>query len=209
MRLEYNSPTVLTFTIISTILLVIQSFSPIEVMEYFTIYSHWEFSNPLWYFRLFSHVLGHADWNHLLGNFTFILLIGPILEEKYGSKDVLFMIIVTAFVTGILHIIIGSLFGEPNTLQGLTGASGIVFMMILLSSIVNSKSGGIPMTFILVVALFLGKEVITSVTTEDNISQLAHIVGGIMGGMFGFYLRKARTKEVQSVMDKANKKTSV
>lgn len=205
MRIEYNSPTVLTYTVISTILLVIQSFSPIDVMEYFTIYSNWDFANPLWYFRLFSHVLGHADWNHLMGNFTFILLLGPILEEKYGSKDILFMIIVTAFVTGILHIIIASIFGDPNTLEGLTGASGIVFMMILLSSIVNSKSGGIPITFVLVVALFLGKEVFNSVTSEDNISQLAHIIGGIMGGMFGFYLRKARANEVKSVIDKAKK----
>ncbi|MFK7922772.1 MAG: rhomboid family intramembrane serine protease [Bacteroidia bacterium] len=208
MRIEYNSPTVLTFTVISTILLVIQSFSPINVMEYFTVISVWDFADPLWYFRLFSHVLGHADWNHLMGNFTFILLLGPILEEKYGSKDILFMIIVTAFVTGILHIIMASIFGDPNTLEGLTGASGIVFMMILLSSIVNSKSGGIPITFVLVVALFLGKEVFNSVTAEDNISQLAHIIGGIMGGMFGFYLRKARANEVKSAIDKAAKKSS-
>lgn len=203
MKIEYNAPTVLTFTIISTIILVLGSFVP-GLMEFFTIYSHWDFSSPIWYLQLFTHVLGHANWEHLLGNFTFILLIGPILEEKYGSKDVLFMILVTAFVTGILHIILGSIFGAPNTLEGLQGASGIVFMMILLSSIVNSK-GGIPMTFVLVVALFLGKEVITSVTVEDNISQLAHIVGGIMGGLFGFYLRKARQNEVQAVMNQSKK----
>jgi membrane associated rhomboid family serine protease len=197
MRLEYNSPVVLTFALISTIVLVIQSFTPIGVMEYFTVYAHWQLTDPLWYWRLFSHVIGHGNWGHLLGNFTFILLLGPILEEKYGSKDLLFMMIVTAFVTGILHIVIGSVTGEAGTIEGLLGASGIVFMMILLSSITNSRNGGIPLTFILVVILFLGKEVWESFG-NDQISQLAHIAGGIMGGLFGFYVRKGRDGQAKA-----------
>ena len=31
--------------------------------------------------RLFSYVLGHKNWQHLISNFAFVLLIGPVLEE--------------------------------------------------------------------------------------------------------------------------------
>ncbi|MEO0473153.1 MAG: rhomboid family intramembrane serine protease [Bacteroidota bacterium] len=185
MRLEYNAPVILTFTLISTAVLIISQFA-VDIMPFFTIYPVVEPTNPIWYLRLFSHVIGHGGWPHLVGNFTFILLIGPILEEKYGSRDLLFMMAVTALVTGVLHLIISGfgLTGEPT---GLLGASGIVFMLILLSSVTNSK-GGIPLTFVLIVILFLGTEVIGSFA-DDNISQLAHIIGGILGGIFGFFLK--------------------
>jgi membrane associated rhomboid family serine protease len=102
------------------------------------------------------------------------------VEEKYGSKRLLIMILLTALVTGILNILFF------NT--GLLGASGIVFMLILLSSFTNVRNGEIPITFILVAFLFLGKEVLESIQ-NDNISQFAHIIGGICGSIFGFRSR--------------------
>lgn len=188
MRLKYNAPVILTYTLICTLVLILQSFTGLDIMTYFTIYPVVDFGNPVWYFRLFSHVIGHGDWAHLAGNFSFILLLGPILEEKYGSRDTLLMVMVTALVTGILQV---AFFDNP-----LLGASGIVFMLILLSSFTNSK-GGIPLTFILVVILFLGKEV-QDAFAADNISQFTHIIGGILGGLFGFFLeggqKRAREK---------------
>jgi len=112
-----------------------------------------------------------------MGNFAFVLLLGPILEEKYGSGSLLFMMLITAFVTGLLNVLV------MNT--GLLGASGIVFMMILLVSFTNIRSGEIPLTFILIVALYLTREIVNAVR-QDTISQFAHIVGGICGSLFGF-----------------------
>jgi len=129
------------------------------------------------YIRLFTHIAGHANWLHLFGNFTLILLIGPMLEEKYGSRLMLIMILTTALVTGLLNM---ALFDT-----GLMGASGVAFMLIILSSITRIKSGFIPLTFILIVALFLGKEVFDAFE-QDSISQFAHIMGGICGSVFGF-----------------------
>ncbi|MEM6805179.1 MAG: rhomboid family intramembrane serine protease, partial [Bacteroidota bacterium] len=131
MKLEYNSPVILTYALICTAILGIESYTPVDIMSYFTIYPVFDLGDPFWYLRLFSHVIGHGDWGHLVGNFTLILLIGPILEEKYGSYDLLFMILVTAFVTGLLQIA----FFE----QALLGASGVAFMLILLSSYTNSR----------------------------------------------------------------------
>ncbi|MEZ4849907.1 MAG: rhomboid family intramembrane serine protease [Bacteroidia bacterium] len=189
MKLKYNSPVVLTYTLICTAVLFVSTFFGIELRPLFTIMSNPDFSDPVTYFRFFSHIIGHGDWAHLVGNFTFILLLGPILEEKYGSRDLLIMILVTALITGILHIIFFS--------EGLLGASGVVFMMILLSSVTNSK-GGIPMTFILVVILFLGKEVIEALG-DDNISQFAHIIGGILGGVLCFFLENGGKQKTTGV----------
>jgi rhomboid protease GluP len=64
-------------------------------------------------------------------------------------------------------------------------------MLILLSSFTNIRAGEIPLTFILIVVLFLTKEV-TTAFAQDNISQFAHIIGGICGSFFGFLLTRSR-----------------
>lgn len=112
-----------------------------------------------------------------MGNFAFILLLGPILEEKYGSSGLFMMMAITAFVTGLINVLF-----LPT---GLLGASGIVFMMILLVSFTNIRQGEIPLTFILIVVLFLVQEVVASFRS-DSIAQFAHIAGGVIGSMFGF-----------------------
>jgi len=57
--------------------------------------------------------------------------------------------------------------------------------MILLVSFTNIRNGEIPLTFILILILYLAKELISSVQA-NQISEFAHIAGGICGSMFGF-----------------------
>ena len=78
----------------------------------------------------------------------------------------------------------------------LLGASGIVFMLILLSSFTNIRQGEIPITFILIVALYVVREFVNALT-PDTVSQLAHIAGGLIGGAFGFLFSKARRRRRQ------------
>ncbi|MCK5846470.1 MAG: rhomboid family intramembrane serine protease, partial [Bacteroidales bacterium] len=143
----------------------------------FTLSPYFNFSSLAWYFSLFSYTLGHVSFAHLFGNLSIMLLIGPILEEKYGSKTLLLMMAATALFTALLNNLFFS--------TGLIGASGIVFMMIILVSFANSKGNEIPLTFILVLLLYLGKEVFMAFES-DSISQFAHIIGGLAGAIFGF-----------------------
>lgn len=147
--------------------------------ESFVLLPNWDVSSATWYFRLFSHTIGHASTEHLMGNLAFILLIGPIVEEKYGSRKLLVMIVSTALVTALLHLMFFD--------YGLLGASGIVFMLILIVSLVNFRNREIPLTFILVVIIFIGKEVLNSFE-NDGVSHFSHIIGGIVGAVFGFVL---------------------
>lgn len=176
MRIRFNSPVILWFTILSLIILMLDTYiSPIN--NYLAITSYFDY-NVLSYF---THVLCHSGYDHFIGNVTFILLIGPTVENAYGSKRLLIMIIATAFVTSILNKVFLD--------TGLLGASGIVYMLIILSSFSGSKKGEIPVTFILVFVLFIGKEFMNSFE-NDQISQFGHIIGGIFGGLFGFLFQR-------------------
>ncbi len=89
----------------------------------------------------------------------------------------------TALVSGILQCVL-----FPTS--ALLGASGIVFMLIMLSSLAGSKNGGIPITFILVGVLYLSQQVYSILFIQDNVANFMHIVGGICGTAFGFAVRK-------------------
>jgi membrane associated rhomboid family serine protease len=185
MRIKYNAPTVLTFAFISAAALMLDFvFFRGLIQTWFMVPGRGGFvpSSARTWITLFTHVAGHADLGHLLSNFSFILLLGPILEENYGSLALLLMISITALTTGLLNI-----FFFPSALLG---ASGVVFMMILLASFTNFNKGEIPLTFILVLILYLGREFFNSFKS-DNISEFAHIVGGFCGSLFGFF-RPAR-----------------
>lgn len=150
--------------------------------KFFSVYRTSAF-DPMQYVRLFSFIFGHAGLGHYLGNFLFILILGPLVEEKFGSGNFLLMILITALVTGLLSVIF---FPDVQLL----GASGIVFMLILLSAFTFAGGEGVPLTFILVVLLYLGREVYNAVFVQDQVSQFAHIVGGLCGGMFGYITKR-------------------
>lgn len=191
MKIRYNAPAVLSFAFISAgILILSQTILPSLTAQWFVVPGRANFS--IGSFRnwvcLFTHVLGHKNWTHLISNFTIILLIGPILEEVYGSFSLVIMMVITAFVTGALNVLFFT--------SSLLGASGVVFMMILLASFTNFNKGEIPLTFILVLVLYLGSELFAAFASvgdlENNISHFAHIVGGFIGSLFGFLRAKSR-----------------
>jgi membrane associated rhomboid family serine protease len=183
---HYNSPVILTYSFISFFVFLLGESTNHATTEVFFSAYFTSFSDPLLYLRLFTHIFGHISWDHFFNNFLLILLIGPMLEEKYGSVALLKMMLITAFITGLLNV---ALFDTA-----LLGASGVVFMLVLLGSFANMRSGRIPLTLILVVGFFIGREIVAAVIDpQDNISQLTHIVGGICGGMFGFWIGEKKS----------------
>ena len=177
---QYNAPVVLTFTLISLIALLLGNATDnATTFAIFAVYRS-SFADPLFYLRLFGHVFGHINFGHFFNNFLILLLVGPILEEKYGSKHMVIMIAITAFVTGVVQLMFF------NT--ALLGASGIVFMFMILASFVNMRRGRIPLTLILVVFIYLGREIHGEIFLDDNISRVTHIVGGVCGAIYGFVM---------------------
>ena len=178
--IRFNAPATLTFALLALgALLLGQTLGSGVTMKYFCVYRS-SLADPLTYLRFFTHVLGHADYSHYMGNMLLLLLVGPPLEEKYGWKKMAWFM-----VTGLVQFIF-----FPHT--ALLGASGIVFMMIVLSSFTESRGGGIPVTLILVVIFYLGGEIVDGLKGADSVSQLTHVVGGVLGMIFGFLYRGKR-----------------
>ena len=171
LRVTYNAPVVLTFALAAAVVQLL----PESAKQYFAAWP--EFHDWRSYLGLITHILGHAGWDHLLANFSIILILGPILEERHGSLTLLGMILITALVTGLINV--------AFTNQYLVGASGIAFMMVILASVANIRAGEIPLTFIAVAVLFMGREVVAAFK-DDQVSQAAHLIGGTVGGAFGF-----------------------
>lgn len=186
-RIVYNSPVVLTFAIISLAVLFLNKITgDVIIPAFFTLFLS-EASDPLQYLRLFTHVIGHADWEHYAGNMTLLLLTGPMLEEKYGSRRLLTVMVFTSLVTALIHIM---LFPDVAVL----GASGIVFAFILLTSITGSREGEIPLTLIIVAIVYLGGEILAGIFETDSVSQLSHVIGGVIGCLFGYIFIKRERK---------------
>ncbi|MBQ2062471.1 MAG: rhomboid family intramembrane serine protease [Oscillospiraceae bacterium] len=181
--IRFNAPVVLGFALLSLAVLLLDSVIGGDFTQRFFCVYRSSLSDPLTYVRLFGHVLGHTGYTHYMGNMLLFLLVGPAVESRYGSRATLLFILITAVVTGVVQFVF-----FPDS--ALLGASGIVFMMIVLSSFTDMKKDGIPITMILVVVLYLGREIIDGLFVKDSVSQIAHIVGGVCGLVFGFAGRK-------------------
>ena len=186
LQLQYNSPVILTFFLLSLgVLFLGQWTGGWTTTHLFCVYRS-SLKDPLFYVRLFGHVLGHGSWDHFLNNMLLLLVVGPPMEEKYGSLPLLKGILLTALISGILQC---ALF--PRT--ALLGASGIVFMLIMLASL-SGFSGGIPVTMLLVAALYLGQQIYDIIFVRDNVANFMHIVGGVCGTVFGYVNAGPRRK---------------
>lgn len=179
LKIVVNAPVVIGFVVLMFAATLAGILSAGSLRSLFFQTWHSSLLSPLTYLRFFTHVLGHLGWSHFMGNATYILLLGPMLEEKYGSQAMIKVIVITAAVTGIVNYIF-----FPGV--ALCGASGVVFAFIILTSFTGFGSGEIPLSFILIAIIFIGQQIYDGIFIRDNVSQLSHIVGGVVGAFIGY-----------------------
>lgn len=185
LKFTFNSPVILTFVIACFLAMVLDVLTGgASTYKFFSVYRS-SLLDPFTYFRFFGHSLGHMDWSHLFGNMMFILILGPLLEEKYGSKNLLIVMLTTSFVIGIINFIF-----QPHI--RLLGASGVVFAFIMLSSITSMRDGEIPITFVLVAVFYIAEQIYEGVVSQRNASYLAHFLGGLVGSVLGYMMNKKK-----------------
>lgn len=187
LRISFNSPVILSFSILCLTALLLGAITGGKSTALmFSVYSS-SLLSPFTYIRFLGHVFGHAGWEHFIGNIMLILVVGPMMEEKYGSSNILFLILVTALVTGIVHFIF-----FPGVY--LLGASGVVFALILLSSFTSVKEGTIPLTFILVAVIYIGEQIYQGIFVRSDVSNLTHILGGFTGAVLGYVMNRSGSR---------------
>ena len=173
---QYNAYVTLTMFFLSLLVFIVDQLCDKKATRYIFSSEKASLKNPLTYIRFFTHILGHSNWQHLSNNYL-KLLLGPLIEEKYGSINLLIMILITAFIIGVVNFIKGK--------NRIYGASGIAFMLIVLSAFVNVVEKKIPITLILIILFYIIDE-IKNLRKKDNIGHDTHLIGGVCGAVFGF-----------------------
>lgn len=183
---DYNSPVIISYLIISIIAWILNCITGGKSNKLlFTSYRSSPF-NPLTYIRLFTHSIGHVDLSHLIHNFLFILLIGPMIEEKYGSINLLVMLLLTSLVIGLFNTIFSN--------YSITGASGNVYMLIVLSSFSNISEGKVPITLVLILIFYVISEFKDRLIEGNKKTyHTGHLLGALCGIGFGFYFLYFKT----------------
>lgn len=185
LKIKFNAPVTLGLVIVCFLATFLGIMSNGEITRNIFMTYHSSLKNPMTYIRFITHIFGHSGWSHFIGNASYLLLLGPMLEEKYGSKELVEVIGITAIVTGVINYIF---FWNV----ALCGASGVVFAFIMLASFTGFRNGEIPLTFILVAVIFIGQQIYEGITVNDNISNMAHIVGGVVGAITGYGLNRKK-----------------
>ena len=180
-RITFNAPVVLCLVAISFFATLCNYITAGTSNKLLFMTYHSSALSPMTWVRAFTHIFGHADWEHLISNMSYLLLLGPMLEEKYTSKTLAGIVVITAFATSLVNYVF-----FPSA--ALCGASGVVFTFILLSSFTGFKEGEIPLTFILVAIIYIGQQIYQGVTLDNNVSYVTHIVGGFVGALVGYIL---------------------
>lgn len=182
-KFEYNSPVILTYALICVVFFILNAVTVGWMNKnLLTTQPHMGFSFKA-ILRSVLYIFGHSSMSHLTGNMMLFLLVGPVVEERYGSSNLILMIFSTALITSLVNGII------PGG-AGIIGASGIVFMLIILSAFTSSSGDKIPLSLVLVFLIYIGNEVVTGIVDSgDNISQFGHIAGGICGLIWGFIMK--------------------
>jgi len=208
-RLTIGSPVILAFVFACTILHFLTGWSK-DLGRMLAVHGVWNGSRLLQYTSLVTHIFAHSSFGHLKGNMTHLLLVGPSVEHAFGSKNLMIIMGIVAVVSAFAHILLGS--NHSHQL----GASGVVFACILLSSLVGASYGRIPLSFVIVSALYLGEELALffNFWNPDGVSHHAHLTGGLVGAAAGFYIHEQRRrvttkKVVQQWLAGRGKKTVV
>ena len=170
-QFDYNSKIIISYLLLSLIAWFLNTISHGKTNK--LLFSSYRSSplNPLSYVRLFTHSIGHENCDHFVGNFLYILLVGPMIEEKYGSVNLLIMLLITSLVIAIFNLLF--------TKYMILGASGNVYMLIVLSSFSNITDGKIPLTVLLILIFYVISEVKKKLITnkKDKSYHDGHLLG--------------------------------
>ncbi len=178
-KFDYNSIVIITYFLVSLAAWLFNVLSHGKTNK--LLFSSYRSSllNPLTYIRLFTHAIGHKDIDHLISNFLYILLIGPMIEEKYGSMNLLIMLLITSLIISLFNMIFHN--------YQILGASGNVYMLIVLSSFSNIQEGKIPLTLVLIFIFYIVSEIRKSrLEKNSKIYHDGHLIGALCGLAFGF-----------------------
>jgi membrane associated rhomboid family serine protease len=203
-RLTVETPVVILFCLLCVMVHILQATVWSGLNTFLAVRDTFDITSPMQLPRLFTHVIAHdGTLQHIRGNLTHILLVGPSAEHVYGSRCILLVIVLVALFSSLVHIVVGS----SHTHQ--LGASGVVFSVILLNSLVAAASGTIPISFVLTAGLWCFDELYKFLFGHDGISHHAHLTGAVVGTVVAYYSVGAKQNLHANVIEPTSQNRSM
>lgn len=200
-KFSYDSPVSLSFAIITVLIFVLNSFVlKGKLTPFFTAPTAaggafpFKFNEIASYLRLVFFQFGYNDLSLLFADLIIILLLGQILEERYGSLIVGLMMFFSSLFSGVLNACFYN--------NSLFGAGSIVMMMIFLNALTSISKKKVSILSLVTIALLICREVFSK--SNGLIGFLIVLAGGVCGSMFAFLASpKARAANKKSKGEKS------
>ena len=185
LKISINSPVILGYVFICAAALLLSRLTHGFTNDLLFCTYRSQLTDPLTYVRAVGYIFGHVSWQHFMNNMALLLVTGPMLEEKYGSQNLIVVILITALTASLVNAVF-----FPGT--AIIGASGVVYCFILLSSFGSAKEGTLPLTFILAALIYIGGQIIDSFLIGGDISYMGHIAGAVVGSFLGYVMAQGK-----------------
>ncbi len=181
LKVSYDAPVTLTFVIISAVFFLLNTFllkngglakllaSPTSVSGTLPFIV----SQPLSYLRLLFYIFGSNEGSILFTNLILIMLLGPAMEERYGSAIIGIMIFVSALFSGVLNACFCP--------ESLVGPLPLVSMMIFLNAFMSFSKKKFPLSFVAVIVFFVVLQILEGL---GILKIIICIAGGLCGSLF-------------------------
>lgn len=190
-QIDIDAPLTISFCCLCIVIQLFHGLLGESFIFYFTVpsYSHFSVYSVVSYIRMLTHVAGHSSWDHLFHNLVNILLVGPSCEHHFGGLVMIKIVVLSALASSVAFV----MYGPRNSYQ--LGASGVVFTLILLSSLARVRRGYVPLTFVCQAVIWCTKELVGVFFYNDRVSHIAHLSGAIVGTAAGYYFNDIRTHQ--------------
>ena len=178
---------------LNVIMFIIQAIVGDSFTQMFMLVAGDIFTRP---WILLTSMFLHSGTTHIFFNMYALLIFGPLLEQRIGSKRLLISYLTTGIFAGIIYSLYHAfLLGAPQTAA--VGASGAIMGFLGLVIMLLPKMRIlfffiIPMNMRTAGIIFAAIDLIGFITPGDGIAHLAHLAGLAAGLAFGYYFVKQK-----------------
>lgn len=184
---------VLPLIIINVFVFILQNVLGMQFTQMFYLDTATAFVRP---WTLLTAMFLHGDITHILFNMYALLMFGPLIEQRVGTKNFLNMYFLSGLIASAGYvfwqeIILGTsavALGASGAIMGVLGMTIVLLpnLRVLFFFIIpmSMRTAGIIFALIDVIGVF----------TPNNVANIAHLFGLAAGMLFARYLLKQKKK---------------
>lgn len=139
-----------------------------------------------YYWQFLTYMFTHATVSHFIFNIISLYIFGTAVERRIGSREFLLYYLLTGVLSGVASY---AMFYMANTNTVLLGASGAIYALLILFSVLYPRSviyvfGLIPVQAPLLIILYFIIELISGLTAHDGVAHMTHLSGLVFGLLY-------------------------